>query len=29
MGYRDIGGFVLPLEPLEIMLMKDITQDAT
>ena len=28
-GYRDIGGFVLPFEPLEIMLMKDITQDAT
>ncbi len=23
-GYRDIGGFVLPLEPFEIILMKDI-----
>lgn len=29
MGYRDIGGFVLPLEPLEIILMKDLIQDAT
>jgi ribosomal protein S18 acetylase RimI-like enzyme len=29
MGYRDIGSFILPLEPLEIILMKDITLDAT
>ncbi len=29
LGYRDIGGFVLPMEPLEIIFMKDITQDAT
>ena len=29
MGYRDIGGFIIPPETLEIILMKDITQDAT
>jgi ribosomal protein S18 acetylase RimI-like enzyme len=29
MGYRDIGGFILPMEPLEIILMKDIAPDAT
>lgn len=29
MGYHDIGGFILPMEPLEIILMKDIAWDAT
>jgi len=28
-GYTDVGGFVLPLEPLEILLIKDIKQSAT
>ena len=29
LGYTDIGGFILPLEPLEVLLMKDMSWNAT